>query len=400
MAYTPIFYSGVEAEYHFRILAEAAGRRKQHILISYWHLKTRDRDALRKRKEEFPDMDIIIDSGAYSFLAGKQEEAKSASMDRIKKYLDEYAEFLYRNRDYIFAAVEFDIEDEVGYEQVRKWEDEYFSPLEKYVPIIYVWHPERGRDEYINMCRRHDYVGLSSTSFAEMESNALMQIARRYLTKIHGFAMTTQYAVGEMGLFSCDSITWKSGEKYGTIFTFMNGEFVRHEAHTVKRFENYIRSRGFNFEAILQNKSREVTKVALDAHMLMEEYYAKQNKNRYYEFKLPVPDEIENYSDKEIIKWADKLSGIVDVNNKQRLQILSALQRGKWDFLEKEDKAIVNEIICSTVGDEIKDSFEEIDNRDHLRTRICLRCIPPAKIPLKRMREEDFEPNFSIKKRL
>lgn len=130
----------------------------------------------------------MIDSAAHTFLTdvGKYQ---TWSIQMWEDYLDEYTQWLWDNFDYIESAVELDIDYIVGPLIVEKWQKQYFQPLvEAGMDICFVWHEQRGLDGWEEMCSKRSYVGLPGVFSKNADFNKFITIARKYTTKIHGFA--------------------------------------------------------------------------------------------------------------------------------------------------------------------------------------------------------------------
>jgi hypothetical protein len=135
-----------------------------------------------------------------------------------------------------------------------------------------------------------------------------MTIAKRYCTKVHGFAATKQADFRDIPWYSVDSITWKTCEMYGSLIHWdkHNQKLMFLEKHERVQVKQQMKDYGFNADAIVADKDyKEVTRYALFSMRAMEEFYEKKYKDRifYYELRMPHPvvimkvlkdDEVEN----------------------------------------------------------------------------------------------------------
>ena len=202
MSAVKCFMSGVEGTQHYNACLQAG---VTHVLMSYYYLRKKgDMGLVRARKRKNPEINFLIDSGAHTFITD-YSKFKSWSKQDFENYVKDYAAWLKANRDYIFAGVELDIDyalnmlfgggpsSTVGTSIVEKWQQQYFMPLQDYgVDISYVWHTERKLEGWELMCSKFPYVGLPGEMSSEPDFNKYVAIARRYATKIHGFAATKQ----------------------------------------------------------------------------------------------------------------------------------------------------------------------------------------------------------------
>jgi intein/homing endonuclease len=197
MSAVKAFFSGVEGQSHFQACVDAG---VTHCLASFLYLQKKDLDLIKKRKRKHPHISFLIDSGAHTFQTDYAKFQHWSKQD-FENYVQEYSRWLLKNKDYIFAGVELDIDftlnmlfggsqnSSVGLAMVENWQRKYFQPLqEQGVDICYVWHKERKLEGWEEMCSKFPYVGLPGEMSAEPDFNKFVSVAKRYNTKVHGFA--------------------------------------------------------------------------------------------------------------------------------------------------------------------------------------------------------------------
>lgn len=221
-----LFLSGVEPEDNFKTAIKVTS----NLLQSYWYIKRRGKDKIVERFSMVKKNALLVDSGAHTFLSLPEYQDKS--VEYWEDYLKGYVSFVKKYRDKIFACVEMDIDTLVGTEQVNKWREEYFHPLEEDgIPVIYVYHAEKGLEEWERMCKRYPYVGFSYNEFKSPEYEGiidqLFEIAIANKAKIHGFAVSGYKELTTHPYFSSDSTTWISGAQYGELNYFEGGKLKR-----------------------------------------------------------------------------------------------------------------------------------------------------------------------------
>ncbi len=202
-----IVISGVESDTYFDIVVRKCGIR--FILMSYHYLQKKPKDFLKKRVEEFPDLKIFIDSGAHTFLANR-DDYMDKPMSYWESYIEGYIDFLTKNKEYVFACADLDIDFIVGQEQVDEWRDEVFESFKKDtgVEVCYIWHSNRGQVGWKEMCKKYDYIGLSYENDAQMTLQKLMgmiNVAKGYNTRVHGMALTKTEILVRVPFFTADS---------------------------------------------------------------------------------------------------------------------------------------------------------------------------------------------------
>lgn len=289
------YFSGVEGEQHYKACIDAGAK---HVLTSFLYLERTDLDTVKKRKLKNPEVKFLIDSGAHTFQSDKEKYAAWKLRD-FEKYIERYIKWLRANREYIEACVELDIDWNVGTNVVEGWQKKYFIPLMREgIEVIFVWHKQRKLEGLEEMCSRFPYVGLPGEFSKDPDFNKYVTVAKRYTTKLHGFAATKQSDFRDWPWYSGDSTTWKSSERYGTLIHWdehaqklVFEEDKSQRALYRKDFEKYK----LDADGIINDTNyREVTKYALISMRRMEEYYEAKYSDRifYYALRLPHPDVI------------------------------------------------------------------------------------------------------------
>lgn len=297
------YFSGVESPQHWRQCVSVGVR---NALMSYWQFGERTPNLVRQRKQSNPKVRFMIDSGAHSFIVD-WTKFKNWTRGQFDDYVKRYVNWIRENRKYVDCVVEFDIDyclnmvlagnqnAGIGSSIVEGWQRQYFRPLENEgISVIYVWHTERGVEGWEDMCARFAYVGLPGEMSKDSAFNKFMSVAKRYSTKVHGFAATKQLDFRDVDWFSIDSITWKTGEMYGTLIVWDENAQRLSFVDKPDRFKyrNMIKARGFDADVIVADRNyKEVTRFSLDSMRRMEKFYADKYASRqfYYETRLAPP---------------------------------------------------------------------------------------------------------------
>lgn len=162
---------------------------------------------------------FLLDSGAFTFMNGK----KSNDFDG---YLTQYINFINRyDVDYFF---ELDIDSVVGYEKVKQLRRRLERETGK--KCIPVWHFERGKDEFVKMCKEYDYVAIGGLVGGNAEYSSkywkyfpwFIKTAHDNGAKIHALGFTSLRGMALYHFDSVDSTSWKSGGRFGQLHVFEN----------------------------------------------------------------------------------------------------------------------------------------------------------------------------------
>lgn len=172
---------------------------------------------------------FLLDSGAFTFL----QNAKKHDSVNWDKYIESYADFI--NAHDIQLFFELDIDKIIGLDKV----DYYRERLEKLTgkKPIPVWHINRGKQYFIDMCKNYPYVALGGLAIREISKTKyekafpwFIQTAHEHNAKIHGLGYTIIEKVGKYNFDSVDSTTWTAGTRFGQIHIFENGSIKKYNS--------------------------------------------------------------------------------------------------------------------------------------------------------------------------
>jgi hypothetical protein len=161
---------------------------------------------------------LLLDSGAFTFLVGKQ----SGAVD-WDAYVEEFANYI--NKHNVQHFFELDIDAIVGLQEVERLRTK-LQQLTNKQPIP-VWHRNRGKDYYIRMCQEYPYVALGGIAIKEIPINKFepmfpwfIKTAHKYGAMIHGLGYTRQQGMHKYHFDSVDSTAWLYGNRGGYIYKF------------------------------------------------------------------------------------------------------------------------------------------------------------------------------------
>jgi hypothetical protein len=193
----------------------------ENVLFSFYYMRGR-KNAWRKILDNFSGKNIFIDSGAHSFFTEKgvgitHGKRVSSYKGTIDDFVDEYIDFLSKNKQHIHVYPELDIYKLVGIPKVDEWrkrmEDANLNPIP-------VYHVELPLSRFEEWCKKYDYVGVGSGEQGFRYVANKFAIAKKYKTKLHGFAFTKPTTVKMFPWYSVDSTSWCAGAKYGMLYMY------------------------------------------------------------------------------------------------------------------------------------------------------------------------------------
>lgn len=162
---------------------------------------------------------FLLDSGAFTFMQGNYDG--EINWDR---YIEEYGEFIKKYDIKLFF--ELDIDSLVGISEVERLRDKLQDITGK--PPIPVWHKNRGKEYFIQMCKKYPYVALGGMAGAGDKNRKLYEklfpwfiaTAHKYGAKIHGLGYTSVAKLKIFRFDSVDSTAWLYGNRAGWLDKF------------------------------------------------------------------------------------------------------------------------------------------------------------------------------------
>jgi len=230
---TDVYFSGIEGALPEFEEMFKNGYKLTHLMTAYPSFRGNSNfiAELRRLKEEY-GFKLIVDSGAYGFIFGKQiakgekhlgwhdvSKLVAEFRGREEDYFNEYFEWLKANRDLYDYAVELDIQSVIGNEKVEAWRDQLMSSG---LPIIYVLHLQAGdTGETAKRMKERGatYLGIGEVMLDFKKVIQMAQIIKNLGLKLHLFGYTSKELFKYKSLFtSVDSSTWLGGSKLGNLF--------------------------------------------------------------------------------------------------------------------------------------------------------------------------------------
>ncbi|MCW6681598.1 hypothetical protein NHG29_01795 [Aerococcaceae bacterium NML160702] len=224
-------YLGVEANNLVRFEDEL--KQNKYPLISYHYFKDKGLSWLQGNKE------LICDSGAFTFMSASKAPSKTALIE----YANRYAQFVIDND--IPYYVELDVDSIFGYEFALQLREILENKVGR--PCVPIWHVSRGKEDFIDMCKRYDYAGVGGIVTKEQiakhkdKYHLLNKLARDNGCKLHGMGFTPTKDLNSYGFYSVDSTSWKSGGRFGTIYQYSNGQLLTKKKPSGTRLKDYTK---------------------------------------------------------------------------------------------------------------------------------------------------------------
>jgi len=170
---------------------------------------------------------FLMDSGAFTMMS----DPKKAT--NLNDYVSSYIDFLNKNNPDLYF--ELDIDAVVGLSAVESIRARLEAEVNK--PIVPVWHKSRGKEYFIKMCKKYDYVAVGGLAIGVITKDDykylpwFVKTAHKHGSKIHGLGFCPTN-VSRYGFDSVDVSSWLSPVRFGGGFDkFENGRIKHHKVN-------------------------------------------------------------------------------------------------------------------------------------------------------------------------
>jgi len=188
-------------------------------------VKTEKKDKVEFTEEEFETRLSTNQKILFSFKkSGAAQFFTDWSFNKnpdVRKYLDEYIEFIHKYKNQLMGYVNLDIiyNAEESFENQQYMEKHGLRPI----PVFHYGEDFKWLEHYID---NYDYIGIGGVAGGitlqqfvnSLGNKAFEYIARKKPNiKVHGFAVTSVNLMRRFKWQSCDSTTWLKHAAYGNV---------------------------------------------------------------------------------------------------------------------------------------------------------------------------------------
>lgn len=191
---------------------------------------------------------FLLDSGAFTFMNNFK-----GTVD-WDKYIERYAAFI--NKYDVKYFFELDIDVVVGLSEVKRLRKKLEDLTHK--KCIPVWHKSRGLEEWYDICKNYDYVAIGGIVIKEIKKSdyryfkPLLDIAKKYNTKVHGLGLTATQELKKYPFYSVDSTSWVSSSRFGQIQVFKGSTIKGIQRPENTRIGDYKKALEFSLQEWLK----------------------------------------------------------------------------------------------------------------------------------------------------
>lgn len=212
-----VYLAATEDLYRARVQVKV-----KRLLISYFGAEPRLAEGL---KSALNPEDWCIDSGAHFFLSALFKHNRKPPVQEAEEHLVKYLAYLEAMPTKPRFAVELDLQDLYGVQQIEKWRDDLLFPFQKRtgIDIAIAWHLIDGEAAWVSWLKKPEvrYLGLGGTrNISHPAMLRLVLSAFEAGKPVHGFAAIRAKLLKEVPFYSVDSTSWGAGSLFGTVHSF------------------------------------------------------------------------------------------------------------------------------------------------------------------------------------
>ncbi|WP_299523308.1 hypothetical protein [uncultured Methanobrevibacter sp.] len=155
---------------------------------------------------------IIVDSGGYSF------QTRPVKLDH-KQYFNNYKKFIEETHhlSMVKGFFELDIDNMVGYSQVKEYREELLEITDKIIPV---WHKSLGVSEFKKLCHEFDFIAIpcvNNNAVKPEHYGKFVRYAHNHNTKVHGLGMLRKNVLNKVPFDTCDGTSWFLASRFGKL---------------------------------------------------------------------------------------------------------------------------------------------------------------------------------------
>lgn len=269
-----LIYLGAEVPSNRKLLLEQGVRN-----FGFSYIRAKKRGFPKTKKFSFGDYfpegsQIIVHPGVSEI------DKASPSAAEIEDLMADYQDFVVTNLDEIAAFVEFDAESISP--QLAVNQRLFFSQAgPKFWPV---WRQELGTKDLLLLAQEYDEVALPSMSALTVPTHQLLGqmrgMAAQHGTLFHGLAVASPEDLSQAPLTTASTLSWASPMMRGETIVWDGTRLVRYpkkmKDQARPRYKAVIEQAGFDYDAVLNDDAKEVTKLAIWSYQRLEENMDKK----------------------------------------------------------------------------------------------------------------------------
>jgi hypothetical protein len=255
-----------------RVLLESMGVKTMGI--SYSRIVKRGEPKTKKWliSERFDDDAIVVVNPGLT-------ETDGMTVGELEAFARAYQEFVYNNESRISGVVEFTPEA-LGIEWAARQRANYVDLEERFWPV---WNPLLGFKDLVELGEEYQEIAIPG---AEVLNNSAHQIvghmraATRAGTSFHGLGVSSPESLHQSPLATASTLSWTQAMRNGETIVWDGTRLVRYPARMKDqarpRYKSVIEQAGLDFDAIMADDPKEITRLAIWSYQQVEKNMDKK----------------------------------------------------------------------------------------------------------------------------
>jgi hypothetical protein len=205
-------------------------------------------------------------------------ETKSMSAGELEEFAANYQDWVVQNIERLDGFVEFD-PPQLGADWVRQQRGFWLDAGDKFWPV---WNPEHGQAELLRMAMDFSDVAISGSTIDQQVglSGRTQAISAAQHTRWHGLAVASPDNLRQVPLTTASTLSWASPMMRGETIVW-DGMGLKRYPKKMKdqarpRYKRIIDQAGLDYDAIIADDAKEVTRLAIWSYQRLEEQMAKR----------------------------------------------------------------------------------------------------------------------------
>ena len=207
-------------------------------------------------------------------------ETKNMSVGELEEFASNYQDWVVQNAERLDGFVEFD-PPQLGPQWVRDQRPFWIDAGDKFWPV---WNPALGYPELLRMSMDFSDIAISGSAIEDQVGLAgqTRSISAAQGTHWHGIAVASPDNLRQVPLLTASTLSWASPMMRGETIVWDGTSLKRYpkkmKDQSRPRYKNVIEQAGLDYEAILADDAKEVTRLAVWSYQRLEENMTKKER--------------------------------------------------------------------------------------------------------------------------
>lgn len=206
-------------------------------------------------------------------------ETKNFGHRELEEFAANYQEWIIENEDRLVGFVEFD-PPQLGPDWIRGQRGFWLEAGEKFWPV---WNPEFGPQELLRLSAEFSEVGIPGDAVKSSGSQFAGQmraLSAQNGTAWHGIGVASPESLSQIPFTTATTLSWTSPMRRGETIVWDGNRLVRYPKNMKDqarpRYKAVIEKAGLDYEAIIKDDAKELTRLAIWSYQRLEENMNKK----------------------------------------------------------------------------------------------------------------------------